>query len=42
MAYVGDKRKARENVAPQLDKAGDLVTHNMVKAEVLNVFLTSF
>ncbi|KAK4807097.1 hypothetical protein QYF61_018438 [Mycteria americana] len=31
--YIGDKRKARENVGPLLNEAGDLVTQDMEKAE---------
>ncbi|KAK4811992.1 hypothetical protein QYF61_022988 [Mycteria americana] len=31
--YIGDKRKARENVGLLLNKAGDLVTQDMEKAE---------
>ncbi|KAK4827438.1 hypothetical protein QYF61_017995 [Mycteria americana] len=36
--YLGDKRKARENVGPLLNETGHLVTQGMEKAEVLNVF----
>lgn len=39
--YAGDKTKTRENEGTQLNEAGDLVTQNMVKAEVLNGFFTS-
>lgn len=39
--YAGDKRKTRGNVGTQLNEAGDLVTQNVIKAEVLNVFFTS-
>lgn len=34
--YIGDKRKNRENVGPLLNEAGNLVTQDMEKAEVLN------
>lgn len=34
--YIADKRKARENVGPLWKGAGDLVTQNIEKAEVLN------
>ncbi|GAB0208674.1 hypothetical protein GRJ2_003333100 [Grus japonensis] len=39
--YIGDKRKARENVGPLLNEAGDLVTQDMEKAEVLNTVFAS-
>ena len=39
--YIGDKRKTRENVGPLLNEAGDLVTQDMEKAEVLNAFFAS-
>ncbi|PKU42805.1 hypothetical protein llap_6884 [Limosa lapponica baueri] len=35
---VGDKRKTRENVGLLWKETGDLVTHGMEKAEVLNDF----
>ncbi|KAK4828881.1 hypothetical protein QYF61_001439 [Mycteria americana] len=38
---IGDKRKARENVGPLPKEMGDLVTQDMVKAEVLNAFFAS-
>jgi len=34
--YVGDERKARENVGPLSEEMGDLVIWDMEKAEVLN------
>jgi len=41
--YVSDKRKTRENVSPLWKEAGDLVTRDMEKAEVLNdVFASAF
>ncbi|KFM11475.1 hypothetical protein AS27_04032, partial [Aptenodytes forsteri] len=39
--YVGDKRKARENVGPLRNETGDLVTRDTEKAEVLNDFFAS-
>ncbi|KFW09032.1 hypothetical protein N327_00801, partial [Fulmarus glacialis] len=39
--YIGDKRKARENVGPLRNKTGDLVTRDMGKVEVLNDFFAS-
>ncbi|KAK4814166.1 hypothetical protein QYF61_009984 [Mycteria americana] len=39
--YVGNKRKTRENVGPLWKEAGDLVTQDMEKAEVLNDFFAS-
>lgn len=38
--YISDKRKARENVGPLLNKMGNLVTRDREKAEVLNAFFT--
>lgn len=34
--YKGDERKNRENVGPLLNEAGNLLTQEMEKAEVLN------
>ncbi|PKU32701.1 hypothetical protein llap_16995 [Limosa lapponica baueri] len=39
--YVSDKKKTRENVGPLQKEAGDLVTRDMEKAEVLNAFFAS-
>ncbi|KAK4820733.1 LOW QUALITY PROTEIN: hypothetical protein QYF61_004414 [Mycteria americana] len=39
--YVGDKRKARENVGTLQKETGDPVTWDMEKAEVLNDFFAS-
>lgn len=39
--YIGDKKKATENVALLLSGAGNLVTQDMEKVEVLNVLLAS-
>ena len=38
---ISNKRKARENVGPLLNGAGNLVTQDMEKVEVLNIFSTS-
>ncbi|KFW64479.1 hypothetical protein AS28_12305, partial [Pygoscelis adeliae] len=40
-AYVGDKRKTRENAGPLQKEMGDLVTRDMEKAEVPNYFFAS-
>ncbi|KAK4831883.1 hypothetical protein QYF61_020030 [Mycteria americana] len=37
----GFYKKTRENVGPQLNGAGDLVTQDLEKTEVLNAFFTS-
>ena len=39
--YIGDKTKSRENVGSLLNKAGDLVTHDMEKVEVPNAAFAS-
>ncbi|GAB0198640.1 mitochondrial enolase superfamily member 1 [Grus japonensis] len=39
--YVSDKRRTRENVGALQNETGDLVTQDMVKAEVLNNFFAS-
>ncbi|GAB0179270.1 heparan-sulfate 6-O-sulfotransferase 3 [Grus japonensis] len=39
--YASDKRKMRENVGPLWKETEDLITQDMVKAEVLNDLLTS-
>ena len=39
--YVGSKREAKENVVPQVNGTGDLVTKDMEKAEVLIAFFVS-
>ena len=39
--YIGDKRKARENVGPLLNGAGDLATKDMGKVGILNAFFPS-
>ena len=39
--YVGDRRKAGENVGPLLNESGVLVIQHMVKAEVLRTFFAS-
>jgi len=39
--YMGDKRKARENMGPLWKETGDLVTWDMEKAEVFNDFFAS-
>jgi len=39
--YIGDKRKARENVGPLRKETEDLVTWNMEKAELLDEFFAS-
>jgi len=39
--YVSDRRKTRENAGPLRKEAGDLVTQDMEKAEVLNEFFAS-
>ncbi|GAB0183119.1 mitochondrial enolase superfamily member 1 [Grus japonensis] len=39
--YVNDKRRTRENVGPPRNEAGELVTQDMEKAEVLNDFFAS-
>jgi len=39
--YVSDRRKTRENVGTLRKEAGDLVTQDMEKAEVLNSFFAS-
>jgi len=36
--YVSDRRKTKENVSPLWKEAGDLVTRDVEKAEVLNNF----
>lgn len=36
--YVGSKWKAEENMSPLLHGAGDSVTKDMEKAEILNAF----
>lgn len=35
---IGDKEKTRKNVGTLLNEAGDLVTQDTEKAEVLNAF----
>ncbi|KAK4815974.1 hypothetical protein QYF61_010842 [Mycteria americana] len=37
--YIGDKRKARENMGTVLNRAGELVTQDMEKGEVLKARL---
>jgi len=39
--YVSDRRQTRENVGPFQKEAGDLVTWDVEKAEVLNDFFAS-
>jgi len=39
--YIGDKRKAKDNVGSLWKETGDLVTWDMEKAEVLNDFFAS-
>jgi len=39
--YVSDRRQTRENVGPLRKEAGDLVTRDVKKAEVLNDFFAS-
>ena len=39
--WISSKRKAKENVGPLLNGAGDLATQGMEEAEVLNTFFTS-
>ncbi|GAB0203011.1 mitochondrial enolase superfamily member 1 [Grus japonensis] len=39
--YFSDKRRTRKNVGPLRNEAGDLVTQDMEKAEVLNDFFAS-
>jgi len=39
--YTGHERKATENVGPLLNGTLGLATHDMEKAEVLNVFFAS-
>ncbi|KAK4807194.1 hypothetical protein QYF61_024314 [Mycteria americana] len=39
--YIGDKRKARENVGLLLNEAGGVVTQDIKKAEVLNASFAS-
>ncbi|PKU28841.1 rna-directed dna polymerase from mobile element jockey-like [Limosa lapponica baueri] len=39
--YIGDPTKARENVGPQLNDTGNLVTQDTEKAEVLNAAFAS-
>jgi len=39
--YMSSKRKARDNVGPQLNEAGVLVTEDAEKAELLNAFFAS-
>jgi len=39
--YVSDRRQTRENVGPLQKEAGDLVTQDVEKAEVLNDFFAS-
>lgn len=41
LKYAGDKRKTRENVSLLLRASRDLVTQDIVKAEVLYTFFTS-
>ncbi|GAB0193475.1 mitochondrial enolase superfamily member 1 [Grus japonensis] len=40
-SYVSEKRRTRENVGPLWNEAGELVTQDMEKAEVLNDFFAS-
>ena len=37
---ISSRRKARENVGPLLNGAGDLLINEIKKSEVLNVFFT--
>jgi len=39
--YVSDRRKTRENVGPLRKEAGDLVTQDVEKGEVLSDFFAS-
>ncbi|CAM4707287.1 unnamed protein product, partial [Lepidochelys olivacea] len=39
--YVGNKKKAKESVGPLLNEGGNLVTEDVEKANVLNVFFAS-
>lgn len=39
--YVSSKRKTRENMSPLLNGAGELLTNDMGKDEVLNAFFAS-
>ncbi|CAM4548919.1 unnamed protein product [Lepidochelys olivacea] len=39
--YVGNKKKAKENVGPLLNEGGNLVTEDVEKANVLNAFFAS-
>ncbi|GAB0178330.1 mitochondrial enolase superfamily member 1 [Grus japonensis] len=39
--YVSEKRRTRENVGPLWNEAGELVTQDMEKAEVLNDYFAS-
>ena len=38
--YINSKRRAKENLHPLLDVAGNVKTEDKEKAEVLNAFLT--
>lgn len=38
--HIIGKRKAKENVGPLLNGAGSMVTHDMGKAEMLNIFFS--
>ncbi|CAM5075663.1 unnamed protein product [Natator depressus] len=39
--YVGNKKKVKESVGPLLNEGGNLVTEDVVKANVLNTFFAS-
>jgi len=39
--YVNNEQKQKENIGPQLNRRGELVTDNAEKAEILNTFFTS-
>lgn len=39
--YMNSKEKTRESMSPLLNRAGELVTNDMEKAEVLNVSCAS-
>ena len=39
--YINSKRRAKENLHPLLDAAGNVTTEDKEKAEVLNAFFTS-